>query len=350
MRTLSDLERDAQRNRTQLAATVGELHDRLDPTAVKADVKEYLQDRTQQIYRGVERSARENPVRAVAIAAGLAYPLWRIVSSVPVPILLIGAGLALTKKSSGGSNVVAAKVGEVTSRLQTGIADQTAALKEKVGNASDAMMRTAHDVRDQISDTAQRAGAAVSAGAERLTSEASKLTSQASEFASDTARRGSDLLANVRGAGSDAISSVADQVSSTSRAGTGSASYAVDKATEMAARSQDRLIDTIEKHPLVVGALGLIIGAVVAGALPTTRIENRAFGAGADGIKSKAGDLVSQGVQSVKSEAGQVYDEVKQAAEQHGLTADGLQNTANDVVEKVSSAAKRSMSGGPSSA
>ena len=105
--SLAQLEREAARNRAELMGTVDALQNRISPSAIKQDVQDYVRDKKDGILRSLEQRARENPLQTAAIAAGAAYPLWRIVTSVPVPLLLIGAGLALTRRSShvaGGSS------------------------------------------------------------------------------------------------------------------------------------------------------------------------------------------------------------------------------------------------------
>src|SRR3954466_8778586 len=112
--SLDELERDAERTRADLAHTVDELRsrisdtasdirERVSPAAIKQDVKDYVHHTGQQFYQTIETRARENPLQAVAIAAGLAYPIWRIVTSMPAPILLIGAGIALSSRSGNGA-------------------------------------------------------------------------------------------------------------------------------------------------------------------------------------------------------------------------------------------------------
>ena len=107
--SMEELERDAERTRADLAHTVDEIRsrisdtasdirERVSPAAIKQDVKDYVHQSGQQLYHTIETRARENPLQTVAIAAGLAYPVWRIVSSMPVPVLLIGAGIALSNR------------------------------------------------------------------------------------------------------------------------------------------------------------------------------------------------------------------------------------------------------------
>jgi hypothetical protein len=60
-------------------------------------MRAYAREASQDLIHNLERWARENPPQTVAVAAGLAYPAWRFVSNIPAPILLIGAGLAVSQ-------------------------------------------------------------------------------------------------------------------------------------------------------------------------------------------------------------------------------------------------------------
>ena len=95
--SLSELERQAERTRADLIHTVDELHDRVSPQAIKQEMRAYAREASQDLIHNLERRARENPLQTVAVAAGLAYPAWRFIANIPAPILLIGAGLALSQ-------------------------------------------------------------------------------------------------------------------------------------------------------------------------------------------------------------------------------------------------------------
>ena len=100
-KSLSELERETENTRADLVGTVDELHNRVSPQAIKEEVKAYAREASYDLIHNLERRARENPLPTVAVAAGLAYPVWRFLINIPAPILLVGAGLALTQM--GGS-------------------------------------------------------------------------------------------------------------------------------------------------------------------------------------------------------------------------------------------------------
>jgi hypothetical protein len=100
-------------------------------------------------------------------------------------------------------------------------------------------------------------------------------------------------------------------------------------------QANDWINDTVSRNPLMVGALGLAVGAVIAAALPSTRQEDQFLGSAADDLKRKAGDAALEGVEMAKDLAADVYNEVGDRAHEQGLSANGVADFAGQVGEKV---------------
>jgi hypothetical protein len=96
--------------------------------------------------------------------------------------------------------------------------------------------------------------------------------------------------------------------------------------------------DTISRNPLIVGAVGLAIGAVIAAALPATRQEDRFLGPTADDVKQRARDAALEGVETAKGVAREIYSETARHAKEEGLSAEGLKEAAGQVAGKVRTA------------
>src|SRR5437764_269019 len=103
-RTLQQIKRETEQTRAHLTDTVEQLkssvadtasdiRQRISPDAIKAEVSHYIKSRGEQFLDDITIAARRNPVQAVAVGASVAYPLLRLVRAMPVPILLIGAGV-----------------------------------------------------------------------------------------------------------------------------------------------------------------------------------------------------------------------------------------------------------------
>lgn len=147
----------------------------------------------------------------------------------------------------------------------------------------------------------------------------------------DEASRGfGETVRNAKSAASDAMSDVADTMSDRFDEGVTGArevwerlGRAVPKR-ETLAQAQSSLSDLLERQPLVLGAVGLAIGATVAGALAKSSLEDGWVGDLSDSLKadlSTRAGAVSQSVReasdTLKAEfedAGAEYvDRVKQA-------------------------------------
>ena len=105
--TLDPIEAEVERDRADLVGTVEALRTRLFSSGtVRSQVGRYVGQRRQGAMSGVQQRMRDHPLETVALAAGAAYPIVRVVSKIPAPILLLGAGVAMAGRggSKGGSH------------------------------------------------------------------------------------------------------------------------------------------------------------------------------------------------------------------------------------------------------
>src|SRR6202163_2304848 len=87
--------------RTSVAETASDIRQRIKPEAIKAEVSDYIRSRGEQLLNDVTAAARRNPMQAVAVGASVAYPLLRLARAIPVPILMVGAGLFFAGSKTG---------------------------------------------------------------------------------------------------------------------------------------------------------------------------------------------------------------------------------------------------------
>jgi hypothetical protein len=293
---LSELEREAEASRASLMNTVDSLQSRVSGRAIKEDIKEYVRDTSNGIIHSVERRIRENPLQAAAIAIGLAYPFWRLVSNIPAPIALIGAGIALTQ---GGA------------RLHSGPA-----------------VSDRHSTNSR-SLTQQFASAARSAKDKIYT-----LGEQTAGKVGDALHAAEDMAAESGTAASDAVSQVY-------RAGAHIAEKTSEEVQQTVHRTQDAFVEAVQNHPLVLGGVGLLVGGFFASCIPATAAENQAFGQISDAIKDQARDMAAEGVGAMKAAGHEVYDHAVSGAQEHGLTSDVVRDTVREVGEKVRTVAQK---------
>ena len=179
-RSVEELRRESERTRAALTATVGELREkvsdtaaelktRISPAHIKEEVKDYVREGSEQFLHSLERKARENPLQAVAIGAGLVYPLGRLLRAIPVPIMLVGAGLWLSRQKPGyGGNGFGEKIAtkaadlgnEGASRIAGSAREAGAALSSGATAVTDKARAAAHNVRTSVAAVTDKARAA----------------------------------------------------------------------------------------------------------------------------------------------------------------------------------------------
>ena len=318
-KSLSEMERETEHTRADLIHTVDELHSRVSPRAIKEEVKAYARDTGNELINTLERKARENPLQTVAVAAGLVYPAWRLLINIPVPVLLVGAGLALTQ--FGGSSRAPTRAG---SRQGDGDGDGeqlTDGLKRTAQNLSSNLSQAAEGLKGKVADAAEQARTGVSEGLSAVRSRAAAAISDTTESA--------------RAAASGTVMAATEGVSATYRSGIDAASRTGDLLSESFSQSKENLLETMERHPFLVGGVGLLIGAVIASALPVSQAENNLFGDTSDDFKKRARDMASEGLEVAKTTAQGVYQESVSRAQEEGLRPEGVRQTVKGVGDKV---------------
>jgi hypothetical protein len=101
---------------------------------------------------------------------------------------------------------------------------------------------------------------------------------------------------------------------------------------------QSTLGDTFVRQPLLLGAIGLGIGAAIAAAAPQTDAENRLMGGTSDAFKDQAQAVMSEKTQQAKDMAERVMAEAQSQGlnlEGAGQALRGAAKTAVDIAEKT---------------
>jgi hypothetical protein len=225
---------------------------------------------------GLTAAARENPLAAALIGGGA---LW----------LLIGSDKL--KNAAGSVSAAAAPLADLGARAQR--------------SAASAWEGTYGSVRDRTS----------------------RMQDDASRGLNETVR-------SARTIASDAMSGAAETMSERLDDGMAGAREMFDRLgralprKETFAKAQSSLTDLLERQPLVLGAVGLAIGATVAGALARSNVENEWVGNLSDDLKEdlkkRAGAVsqsVREGADTLKAELSDAGAEYADRIQQAGLDA-----------------------------
>jgi hypothetical protein len=108
-----------------------------------------------------------------------------------------------------------------------------------------------------------------------------------------------------------------------------------DTASDLSDRAGKSIFQTIEQTPLLVAGVGLLVGGLIAIALPRSEFEDDLIGDASATAKRRARDAASKGMDAARTAVGGVYDETTRQAEAEGLTADGIGKAAQDITQRV---------------
>ena len=212
----------------------------------------------------------------------------------PEALLLLAAGCCLLMRSRGSSSSRAASPGRYGG-MEQGHQSGSDRLSSGAG-------RTASNVRDGLS--------------------------RAADSATDYASEIKDRVSETAGAYADSISEFAQEAGRS----------VSERSTRLGRQAQSTLQGSMERvlrdQPLAVAVAGLAAGAAVAALFPSTEIEGRTLG----GAREALTDAAGKAGEMVMDAAGKAKERLQAAAEERGLSSQGLQGLASEVAETFTGA------------
>jgi hypothetical protein len=217
----------------------------------------------------------------------------------PLAAGLIGVGLFMTFFGNAGIPRLAAKL-------------------------PDAAKGAARVATEGISATARTVGDAASAAGSRVSEAASHLADQASEA----------TQASLQGVDAGDLSGRAAEMKDNLTAGVQQAHERITTAAQSGwdatAGFRGQLSENLEKQPLLLGALGLAIGAGIASVLPATETE-----------RELAGDKATALRDEVRKRATRLASDVKAEAAAQGFTPAAAQGALEEVARRAKNVASK---------
>jgi hypothetical protein len=264
-KTAAEVEREVEASRQDLDRTVEALKEKMTPGQLFDEASRAMGGAGNQILAKFVEQAKENPMPLAVMGLGLA---WLMSSQNKPRAQSYGAYRAGYAGEHYSADGYGGPYGE-----HSGVG----------GKVSE----TAHAVAD-------KASGALSSAKEGLASAKHGLANAASGAAQSTRNAAGNL------------SSMAGE--------------AAGKVGEYRHQAQRKVAETFDNDPIMIGAVGLVVGAAIGAALPPTEAENRYFGAARDRILDKGKDLAQGRLDQAKGVAQAAYGGVKSELER---TADG---------------------------
>jgi ElaB/YqjD/DUF883 family membrane-anchored ribosome-binding protein len=289
-RSVEELRRDSEQSRAQLATTVDRLREQIADTAedirykvspenIKAEVSGFISQKTHGWMDALKQQAMDNPMQALAAGTAIAVPALRLARGFPLPLLMIGAGLALTSKT----------------------------VRDRAAEAAAPGIEKAKEVIDEATGRAQSLGDGMRKAMSLAERQAAGMAGEARESAAGMTDAASEMAGDLKDRATQAADAVADKVRS-----------GIDAASDMAKERMERVRSTaknaataapeaaskvIRDNAALIGGLGMAIGAILAASLPSTRAEASVVGNASDRVKRAAGSAAQSGFEAVKETA-----------------------------------------------
>jgi len=245
-------------------------------------------------------------------------------------------------------------------------------------DATDEVRRRVHDIGDQVSqatatakeyatDAVKRAGDSMSESAEQLrsagevaaatvrdsvglkpqglrsqaTATGASISEQSGGLRETTGDAGRLADAGVQGMASDAADAVRDAAVKAARTSQDFLDATRQQVTDVSQRATRTMRETIEQHPILVASAGLLLGGLIASALPKLEMEENLIGDASKEARKKAQEAAARGFEAVKGAADEIVSNVARKAEAEGLTPDGLAQGLQDAGQRLQRVAER---------
>lgn len=307
-RSAAEIERDVERMRDRLRDTLEALRDRASPGQIFEQVMDYAKESgAPEMMRNMGRAMRDNPMPLVLIGAGIA---WMMFSESP----------------RRGDNRSYDR-GDDHDRGRRWDADQDgrrrmARMRDEgegmMTRASQAAGEAASSIRDTVSEAAGRAG---------------EMASGMMDSARETAGQVGDMASSAYRRVTGAAGSATDMSGMTE----GARRYAME-ARGQADRGMRWMLD---EQPLLLGALGLAVGAAVGALIPSTEMEDRLMGETRDDLVGRVRETAEEAYEGAKDKAQGLMGEAgEKAGAAGGGIAESVRNAAHSARESVTQAAK----------
>jgi hypothetical protein len=317
--TRANLTETVEQLRSTVSETASELRERIRPDAIKAEVSHYVRSRGEQLLDDLTTAARKNPMQAVAVGASVAYPLLRVARAIPMPRLMIGAGLFFTGSKTGQA---------LNQRLTDAAAERASAGREFASGHIDRLNQAMSDGTDRLSSAAERFQ-------DRAGTVSASVADRAAEIRDQGAQAVNAAVANVQDMASSAAEAGRRTMDATKDASLQAARRVRETASDLQERVGSTLHQTIEQNPLLVAGAGLVVGALIASALPRSDIEDSVMGEAGKAVKRKADAAAARGIHAAKDAVSGSYEQATRQADAEGLTPEGMDTGAREIGQRL---------------
>jgi ElaB/YqjD/DUF883 family membrane-anchored ribosome-binding protein len=279
MTSSAQLEQEAEQTRAELARALDELRERITPGQLVDQAVDYAKDSGGGMFvRNLGNQMTANPL----------------------PVALIGAGMAWLMLSRGTRSARSSRVKE---------------------GAIDRARRAAIDTAARMADAGQAAGTRMSEWGSEATGGLTEARRQAGERGramADTAQGAASAYESAKssasaayGEFSDTASDAYDRLSDTASRATSTVSETASSFGQRTAAASRDMLQFCKTEPLVLAGIGMALGAILGTLIPATETEDRLMGESSDQLKDQACDVAEDQIERAKSATASALNEAE---------------------------------------
>ena len=346
--TRAGLTNTVEQLKSSVAETASDIRHRISPDVIKAEVSTYIRSRGEHLMNDVTSADSRNPMQAVVVGASIAYPLLKIARAIPFPVLMVGAGLflagsktgqAATQKASDMATDLSEEMVRRAHDLSDQVQDTASSVKNYASDQYDRMNSAVAGGSSQLKGAANAAGATIVSSSEKIgdsaVSAGTALTDLANSLKDGGVRLASSTAATVQNIASGATAAARSAANLVTDTGMDAARTIRAKASDASDRAGKTIFETIEQSPLLVAGVGLLVGGLIASALPRSDFEDELVGDSSSAAKRQVQASASKAFDTARTAAGEIYNETSRQAEAEGLTTEGMGKAAQDITQRV---------------
>lgn len=337
--TSAEIQREIETERSEMNQTLSELTNRLSPDHLFREVGDHFREHGGEISRSVSESVKQNPLALALTGVGLS---WLIFGQKGTSSKAATPAVAPVSSSDMGNMPADAAMIQRPSYPAWTQASPASSATTTHGTDEQGRLSRAKDGlaagKENLSGHMENAKDGIAAGKDKLAGH----VDSAKEGAADLISQGKDSFAEMR----DRLSQGTEHLSSEARdrviAARERAMSAHRAASDRARRGTAEVSNYYDQQPLIFGALAMAVGAALAGSLPRSKFEDEHLGEHSDRLIEDAERILREETEktkavysAVKSEAGAIADEARDAFDDRTPGDHSAARSARDYVEKT---------------
>jgi len=295
---VDSLEREVNEKRAQLDRTLGAVERQLSPTQLIDQTMDYFKEHGGDMSQSLGRTIKDNPLPLVLTGVGLAWLMASQSSSRSVQSDQHSNYYRDRLMNGYGDRYYQADSQHQTHYQPSMPTGESSRYGQSVTNGTSSEDGNDESFVDGVKGTAEQWGEKAAEMRKSVLENMECLKQGADETLEQWQERTETTLNDLQQSAYDTGRTVQQSAQDTRHTMRQSA-YGASQTMQVRGKEMS---DWFQEQPLVTGAIGIAVGAIIGSLIPTTRVEDEFVGASADSVKSSVADEISSKASDVREQ------------------------------------------------